>query len=123
MAYLNRVLIATLSLGWLGFVALGLGIRIFATPSVVILIDQSYCSSEDWIPVTHRYQTLFRQQQQKRIRIEQVITFSSLSQAQLDPIPTPEQIQSLNTFGRSGSQRENSLLATYPNAEVLKCNP
>lgn len=121
MRRLNQVLVTTLGLGWLAFLVLGLGIRTFATPSVVVLIDQSYCPPEAWIRVSHRYQRLFEQHQQKRIRIEQVITFSSLSQAQVDPIPTPEQVQSFNTFGRPGSQREASLLAQYPYAEVLKC--
>ncbi len=121
MSRLNRAVITILGLGGIGFGLVGYGVRTFLTPSVVVVIDQSYCPPDQWAAVVSRYQSLYQQNQRHQIQIEQVIVFNSLSQTPLDPLPSPDQIAAINTFGRAAPEREASLRASYGNAEFLRC--
>lgn len=121
MSSLNRSLITILGLGWIGFLGIGFGVRTFATPSVVVLIDRSYCPPDRWQSVANTYQDLYQQDQQKQIQIQQVILFSSLGQESITPIPTPADLRDQQTYGRPASERETELKSQYPNAQILNC--
>lgn len=123
---MNRLtvsLLRTLGISWLGFLIVGLLLIQFATPSLVLLIDRSYCSPADWQRVTQIYEQLYRQSQQQQLRLLTVVLFSSLGQEVLADPPTPEAISSLTTYGRPDPQRLAQLKASYPQAQLLACPP
>ncbi len=122
MTPLNRSLWRTLGLGWLGFLLTGLAIAgVFASPTVVVLVDRSYCTPEAWQQVVHSYEQLYRQHQQQNLQIKQVILFSDLGQEVLSPPPVPEVIRAIRTYGRSNPQRSERMLSAYPKANLLAC--
>src|SRR3712207_937750 len=102
MTKLNRHLLRTLGLGWLGFLVVGLAIGwVFAAPTVVVLVDRSYCAPAQWQQVVHSYEQLYRQHQQQQLQIQQVVLFSDLGQDVLSPPPAPEVIRDVSRYGRS----------------------
>jgi hypothetical protein len=122
MQTLNRDLIRIVAGGWIAFALMGLVFsRLLAAPSVVLLIDQSYCRPADWQQVTQRYETLYQQHQRQQLKIDQVILYSDLGQEAVDSLPTPEDVRSLKTYGRPSPERQQTLLTEYPNAQVLSC--
>ncbi len=121
MNSLNRALVTIVGLGWLSFLGVGWGIRTWATPSVVVLVERSYCPPDQWQPLVNAYADLYQQHQQKRIQIDDVILFSSLGQESLAPIPTPNQLQDQTTYGPPAAQTADALRRQYPQAELLNC--
>ncbi len=119
----NQRLIRTLGLGWLAFLALGLGLRQgFRSPGVTVIIDRSYCSPAQWQGVTQAYADLYDQDQQQRISLDQVIYVSDLGQETAPQIPTPEQVETLNTYGRFNPSQLEAALKAQPQARVLSCH-
>ncbi len=122
MNKLNRALLTIVIVGWLGFLLSGgLVAYVFASPSLTLLIDRSYCPPQKWQQVTQTYEELYQQHQQKQAQIETVILFSDLNEEILDELPTPEAFSNLNTYGRFNPQRQSDLSKRYPKAKVLNC--
>jgi hypothetical protein len=122
MTKLNRHLLRTLGLSWLGFLIVGLLISwVFAVPKVVVLIDRSYCPPAQWQRVTQSYEQLYRQHQHQELEIQQVILFSDLGKDILSPPPAPEVIRDVSTYGRSDPDRAQDIQRAYPNAQLLAC--
>lgn len=122
MTKLNRHLLRTLGLSWLGFLIVGLVISwAFAVPKVVVLIDRSYCPPAQWQQVKQSYEQLYRQHQKQELRIQQVILFSDLGRDAFSPPPAPEVIRDVATYGRSDPARAQEMRSAYPNAQLLAC--
>ncbi len=122
MNKLDRKLITTLGLGWLGFGIVG-GAIAFALPptQITILIDRSFCPQDKWQAIASAYNDLYQQHQNRDIQIKEVITFSDIGQEILSTIPVPDAVRSLNTYGRSNQERLKQLQSTYPQAKLLSC--
>ena len=119
----NQRLILTLGLGWAAFLALGLGLRqVLRSPGVTVIIARSYCSPAQWQGITQKYADLYEQDQQQRITLDQVIYVSDLGQEAAAQIPTPAQVQALNTFGRFNPSQLEAALRAQPQARVLSCH-
>ncbi|MFM7530416.1 MAG: hypothetical protein ACKO63_18370 [Nodosilinea sp.] len=119
----NQRLILTLGLGWLAFLALGLGLRQgLRSPGVTVIIDRSYCSPAQWQGVAQAYADLYDQDQQQRISLDQVIYVSDLGQEAAPQVPTPEQVQALNTYGRFNPSQLEAALSAQPQSRVLSCH-
>lgn len=115
-------LLLTLGLGWLAFIGLGLGLRQWITgPAVTVIIDRSYCAPTQWRAQARRYTDLYEQHDQGRLRIAQVIYVSDLGAVVAETIPTPEEVNSLTTFGRFNAAEMDQARQAEPNAEVLSC--
>lgn len=123
MRHPNQRLIYTLGLGWIAFVALGLGLRqLLASPKVTVVIDRSYCAPTQWQQrVSDRYADLYEQQQQRQITIDQVIYVSDLGQEVADAVPSPQDVQALSTYGRSNPAQMQQATQENPDATVLSC--
>jgi hypothetical protein len=122
MNKLNRALVTIVIVGWLAFLLSGgLVAYVFASPSLTLLIDRSYCPPQKWQEVTQAYQELYRQHQQKQTQIEAVILFSDLNEETLKELPTPEELSNINTYGRFSLQRQSDLSKRYPKAKILNC--
>lgn len=122
MKKLNRKLVTTLGLGWLGFGIVGSAIAFALPPTqITILIDRSFCPQDKWQAIASAYNDLYQQHQNRDIQIKEVITFSDIGQEILSAIPTPDAVRSLNTYGRSNQERLKQLQSTYPQAKVLSC--
>lgn len=118
----NQRLFIILSLGWLGFIGLGLGLRQWLSgPAVTVIIDRSYCAPDQWQAQADRYAALYEQQAQQRLTIRQVIYVSDLGQDVDTAIPSPDQVRTLNTFGRFNADQMNQAITEQPEAEVLSC--
>ncbi len=122
MNKLNRKLVTTLGLGWLGFGIVG-GAIAFALPptQITILIDRSFCPQDKWQAIASAYNDLYQQHQNRDLQIKEVITFSDIGQEILSTIPNPDAVRSLNTYGRSNQERLKQLQSTYPQAKLLSC--
>lgn len=124
MTSINRALIRIVSMGWVCFMAAGVVVsQVFAAPTVTLLIDRSYCEAADWQRVATQYEALYRQDQQGRVDIEQLILFSDLGEEVLDQPLSPENFQTLSTYGKANPERQQVLKAEYANAQLLSCNP
>lgn len=122
MKKLNRKLVTTLGLGWLGFGIVGSAIAFALPPTqITILIDRSFCPQDKWQAIASAYNDLYQQHQNRDLQIKEVITFSDIGQEVLSTIPTPDAVRSLNTYGRSNQERLKQLQSTYPQAKVLSC--
>ena len=116
-------LLLTLGLGWVAFAGLGLGLRQgLARPTVTVIIDRSYCAPAQWQPIAANYATLYEQHRQGRLRIDQVIYVSDLGPVVADAIPTPEEVNALNTFGRFNATEMDQAIQTQPSATVFSCH-
>jgi hypothetical protein len=121
---LNRSLLRLVGIGWAAFAIAALALRFaFASPSIVLLVDRSYCDPADWEAVASEYETLYQQDQRDQIQIESVIFFSDLGQDVAETPPTPEDFAAFTTYGRPSLERQDALLADYPNAQLLSCSP
>jgi hypothetical protein len=122
MNKLNRKLITTLGLGWLGFGIVGSAIAFALPPTqITVLIDRSFCPQDQWQAIASAYNDLYQQHQNRDLQIKEVITFSDIGQEVLSEIPTPDAVRSLNTYGRSNQERLKQLQSTYPQAKLLSC--
>lgn len=122
MKNLNQRLIFTLIWGWLAFLVSGLTIQFMVTsPSVIILIDRSYCPPNQWQNLVNNYQELYEKNQLKSLQIEKVIVFSDLGEEVLTTPPEPQKIKELSRYGRSNPQRWEQMKTLYPQATVLVC--
>ncbi|NMF59729.1 hypothetical protein [Pseudanabaena yagii] len=122
MNKLDRKLITTLGLGWLGFGIVG-GAIAFALPptQITILIDRSFCPQDKWQAIASAYNDLYQQHQNRDLQIKEVITFSDIGQEIVSTIPAPDAVRSLNTYGRSNQERLKQLQSTYPQVKLLSC--
>ncbi|BBC26843.1 hypothetical protein [Pseudanabaena sp. ABRG5-3] len=122
MNKLNRKLLTTLGLGWLGFGIVGGAIAFALPPSqITVLIDRSFCPQDQWQAIARSYDEIYQQHQNRDLQIKQVITFSDIGQEILSTIPAPDAVRSLNTYGRSNQERLKQLQSTYPQAKLLSC--
>ncbi|WP_035991601.1 hypothetical protein [Leptolyngbya sp. KIOST-1] len=119
----NQRLILTLGLGWIAFAGLGLGLRqLLASPRVTVVIDRSYCAPAQWQQrVGDRYADLYEQQQQRQITIDQVIYVSDLGQEVAATVPSPQEVQTLSTYGRPNPDQLQQATQANPDATVLSC--
>lgn len=119
----NQRLLLTLGLGWLAFAGLGLGLRQFlAGPAVTVIIDRSYCAPTQWQErVGDRYASLYAEQEQRQLTIDQVIYVSDLGQEVAAAIPSPEDVQTLSTYGRPNPTQMQQATTENPDATVLSC--
>lgn len=124
MTSINRTLLRTVGMGWIGFIVTGIVIsQVFATPTVTLLIDRSYCDETDWQRVSTQYEVLYRQNQQGRVDIEQLVLFSDLGEEVLGTPLSPEEFRALSTYGKVNLERQQTLKAEYANAQLLSCGP
>ncbi|MBD2179312.1 hypothetical protein H6F42_20520 [Pseudanabaena sp. FACHB-1998] len=122
MNKLNRKLITTLGLGWLGFGIVGSAITFALPPTqITILIDRSFCPQDKWQAIASTYNDIYQQHQNRDLQIKEVITFSDIGQEVLSAIPTPDAVRSLNTYGRSNQERQKQLQTSYQQAKLLSC--
>lgn len=119
----HRDLLQIVGAGWLAFLVAGwLLSRFLAAPAIAVLIDQSYCPPTQWQQVAQIYNDLYQQHQQQALTIEQVIVFSDLGEETLTPLPKPEAVRTLRTYGRPDPERQKALQAAYANARLLSCS-
>ncbi len=122
MNKLDRKLITTLGLGWLGFSIVGSAIAFALPPTqITILIDRSFCPQDKWQAIASAYNDLYQQHQNRDLQIKEVITFSDIGQEVLSTIPSPDTVRSLNTYGRFNQERQKQLQASYPQPKLLSC--
>ena len=122
MNKLNRKLLTTLGLGWLGFGIVGSAIAFALPPTqVTILIDRSFCPQDKWQAIAANYNDLYQQHQNRDLQIKEVIVFGDLGQEVLSGLPSPDTVRSLNTYGRSNQERQKQLQNSYPQAKLLSC--
>lgn len=119
----NQRLVLTLGLGWLAFAGLGLGLRqLLAGPAVTVIIDRSYCDPAQWqARVGDRYASLYAEQEQRQLTIDQVIYVSDLGQEVAEAVPSPEDVQTLSTYGRPNPSQMQQASQENPDATVLTC--
>lgn len=121
-AKINRTLIQVILVAGLGFLMTGVIIQlVFPIPSLALLIDRSYCSTEDWQKVSQPYEKLYRSYEEKNLNLKPVILFSSLGEEVLDTPPKPVTLQSMNTYGKPDLERRQKLQQSYPQAQFLSC--
>jgi hypothetical protein len=122
MNEINQRMLKLLGWGWLGFLIAGIVISLaFPIPSLVVLIDRSYCNdSARWQQVVNTYTNLYQQHQWKTLNLQKVILFSDLAQESIPP-PPPENIQNLKTYGRQNLQQLENLQKDYPKSQLLTC--
>jgi hypothetical protein len=113
---MNRSLLKILGWGWTLFLIAGVAINQIS-PSSVLLIDKSYCSSEQWEIVAQADEQIYQTSQ-----LRTVILFNDLSQEKLSPPPVPSLIHKLATYGRPNLKLQSQLQQTYPKAQFLSCN-
>ncbi|MEB3233191.1 MAG: hypothetical protein VKJ64_19450 [Leptolyngbyaceae bacterium] len=121
-------LIRTLSLGWLAYFLLGLTLKLTAPSAssgslstVFIIIDRGYCPPAQWQQVAADYDQLYQQHQNQQIQIESVTLVNNLGEEVRTEPPTAAEIAALNPFGLDGGDRIPALLASQPDATVLRC--
>ncbi len=119
---LNRRLLTIIGIGWLSFLITGLIIvNVFAASEITLLIDRSYCPPNQWQKVVENYRDFYIQNQEKKIKITSVILFSDLAEETLNPLPTPEQISQINTYGKPNPDRQKELQNKSISGKILSC--
>jgi hypothetical protein len=121
ISILNLRMLKILAIAWISFIIAGISISI-ATPTVVVLIDRSYCNPEQWRQVALAYENIYLQDRQKQLQLDKVIIFSDLGQEELTSPPEPQKIAKLSTYGRPNLERRQALQQTYTGAKLLMCN-
>ncbi|EFA69005.1 hypothetical protein CEP10_02470 [Cylindrospermopsis raciborskii S07] len=118
---LNHRLITIVLTGWISLLVSGL-VLVLATPSITVIIDRSYCPSDQWqTQVVIPYRDLYQKHQDKQLKIESITLLSDLGQESSKKIPTPEEIAILNTYGKLSSDRQKSLEKLSQKAKLLRC--
>ncbi|MFM7560214.1 hypothetical protein [Cylindrospermopsis raciborskii] len=118
---LNHRLITIVLTGWISLFVSGL-VLVLATPSITVIIDRSYCPSDQWqTQVVIPYRDLYQKHQDKQLKIESITLLSDLGQESSKKIPTPEEIAILNTYGKLSSDRQKSLKKLSQKAKLLRC--
>jgi hypothetical protein len=118
----NRRLLQILGIGWLAFMGVGFGLRqALSGPSVTVVIDRSYCPPNRWQQLAETYNTLYEQDQQRRINIDQVIYISDLDATVVNEIPSPEEFATLSHFGQFNQSKLQEVTTEFPDAKVLSC--
>lgn len=116
-------LLKTLGFSWLAFLITGLLISwFFAIPTITVLIDRSYCPSDQWQQVSQTYTDLYRQHQLRQLHVQTVILFSNLGQEAFTSPPVPVMIQTLSTYGHSDRKRQAELQKAYAKTQLLNCH-
>ncbi len=119
---LNRRLLTIIGIGWLSFLITGLIIvNVFAASEITLLIDRSYCPPNQWQKVVENYRDFYIQNQEKKIKITSVTLFSDLAEETLNPLPTPEQISQINTYGKPNPDRQKELQNKSISGKILSC--
>lgn len=121
MRHPTRRLITILTLGWAGFLALGMGLRSLSGPAIVVVIDHSFCPAGQRQQIVNTYRDLYQQHQQRQIRIDQVLLISDLGEEQLETPPDPETIADLGFFGDAIAPKLQEIQQQYPDAQILSC--
>lgn len=120
---LNRSLLWTVGLGWLGFLIVGVAVaRLFAISQVTVLIDRSACNPEGWQQVSDRYNTLYQAHQRKRIRLVQVVIVSDLGAEVRETLPSPAEFNRMKTSGKANPERFEQLKSSFDNVNVIACD-
>jgi hypothetical protein len=104
MKPINWAFLRTMAVGLGSFGLAGLAIGwMFPTARVVIVVDRSFCSPNQWQLTTAAYRDRYQAHQQKQIEIKRVILVGDLGEESLPQLPTPEDFAALPTFGRSNT--------------------
>ena len=90
-------------------------------PSIVVLIDTSYCQSEKWRQVSQRYEQLYDRDRHRQLKIEAVILANSLGTETIVSPPSPSAIAELSTFGISAEELDENLQLKEIQTEILTC--
>ncbi len=119
---LNRTLMTIIGTGWLVFWITGLIIvKVFAASEITLLIDRSYCPPAQWQKVVETYRDFYTQNQEKKIKITSVVLFSDLAEETLNPLPTPEEISRINTYGKPNPNRQKEVQKKMSSGKILSC--
>ena len=119
---LNHTLFRIIGCGWLGFIAVGVVVsRVFAVPTVALLIDRSYCGPFQWRKVSEAYEEIYTQYQRDRVKFSQILLISDLGEEVVEVPLTPAEFRRLRTYGQASSERLSQLEQSYPAVEVLSC--
>ena len=120
----TKRLLSTLSLGWLAFGGLGLGLHYgVQVPEVTVIIDQSYCPPTQWqSSVVQPYSDLYQKSQANQRKIAQVVVVTDIDQTTLATIPTPDGLG--NPFGQAPSPEAlTQLQQQFSETVILTCGP
>jgi hypothetical protein len=111
-----------LGLGFICLLSAGYIINsLFPPPSIVVLIDTSYCQSEKWQQVSQRYEGLYERDRRQQLKIESVILANSLGTKEIVPPPSPSAIAELSTFGTPAEELSRNLQLSGIQTEILTC--
>ena len=120
--HLVRMWLAIVGGGWGTWAIAALLLNtLFAPPTLVLLVDRSYCPPETWAAIAQEYAALHRQQERGQIILTEVILFSDLGEETLPALPSPDTFTTLATYGRPARDSPAALLATPPNARLRSC--
>ena len=118
----NRTLMTIIGTGWLVFLITGLIIvKVFAASEITLFIDRSYCPPNQWQQIVETYRDFYIQNQEKKIKITSVVLFSDLAEETLTPLPTPEEISRINTYGKTNPNRQKELQKKSSSGKILSC--
>ncbi|AFZ38276.1 hypothetical protein Sta7437_4843 (plasmid) [Stanieria cyanosphaera PCC 7437] len=113
-----------LGLGFICLLSAGYIINsLLPPPSIVVLIDTSYCQNEKWQQVSQRYEQLYNRDRRRQLKIESVILANSLGTEEIVPSPPPSAIAKLATFGTSAEELDQKLQFSQIQTEILTCPP
>lgn len=119
---LNRSLLWTVGLGWLGFLVVGIAVaRLFAIAQVTVLIDRSACNAEGWQQVSDRYSALYQSHRRKNIQLAQVVIVSDLGAEVRETLPSPAEFNRMKTSEEPNPERFDQLKDSFDNVRVLTC--
>ena len=120
----RRLTLAVLAMGWLGQLALGLGLAQLApVPERPLLIDRHRCDPAGWQALVARYSGLHRQHALQQQRFRPVVESSVFGvQHHLQP-PAPRSLALQAAVGEGDGAAVAVLLRRFPTALVLRCGP
>jgi methylmalonyl-CoA mutase N-terminal domain/subunit len=96
--------------------------RAIETGAAAVVGVNTFADDTEVAPPILEIDPRVEQDQQQRITLDQVIYVSDLGQEAAAQIPTPAQVQALNTFGRFNPSQLEAALRAQPQARVLSCH-
>ena len=117
-------LLKPIGLSWLAFLVVGVAIALFfPIPSLTVVIDRSYCPTNQWQQIAQTYDQLYEQHDQKKLVLEQVVMVSDLGQDVFETPPKPDVIRQLSTYGKRDGDRLSALQQKDTNVRLISCFP
>ena len=118
---LNRYLLLFIAASCTAFLLIWLLFNWLIIPHVTVIIDRSYCQSQQWQERVVKNYTQLYEQHPKRLKITQVVMFSDLGVEEFEKIPQPVQIKTLATFGQHNRKLRQQLETNNSSVRVLSC--